>query len=75
MLPVLAHEVQLPVYLAQQVTTAAVVDSIGITESELLHDQQLNVSLEHGPGALSVSTTSVSLARILEKWTCTPGAC
>ena len=34
------------VHLAQQATTAALVETIGITESELLHDRQLTLSLE-----------------------------
>ena len=37
------------VYLAQQATTAAAVEVIIITESELLHHRQLDLGLEHGP--------------------------
>ena len=36
-------------FLAQQATTAAVVEATGIAESELLHDRHANQSLEHGP--------------------------
>ena len=39
------------VNLAQQATTAAVVEGTGIAESELLHDRQVNLSLEHGARA------------------------
>ena len=48
MLPVLARGVQLAVYLAQQATSAAVVEATGITESELLHDRQ-DLGLERRP--------------------------
>ena len=37
--------------MAQQATTAAVVEATGIAESELFHDRQVNHSLEHGPWA------------------------
>ena len=39
------------VYLAQQATSVAVVEATGIAESELFHDRQVNLRLEHGPGA------------------------
>ena len=39
------------VCLAQQATTAAVVEATGIAERKFLHDRQVNLSLEHGPRA------------------------
>ena len=39
------------VHLAQQASTAAVVEASGIAESELLNDRQVNLSLEHGARA------------------------
>ena len=57
----------LAVYLAQQATTAAVVEATGIAGSELFHDRQVNLSLGHRPWVLFISTTSGSLARTARK--------
>ena len=48
-LPVPTRGFSWAVYVAQQATTVAVVEATGIAESELVHDRQVNVCLEHGP--------------------------
>ena len=39
------------VYLAQKATPASVVETTSIAESELFHDRQVNLGVEHGPRA------------------------
>ena len=53
------------VYLAQQATTAAVVEATGIAESELFHDRQVNLSLEHGAWAFLTHELCLAVLRHL----------